>query len=192
MTTHVLVPIKSFRQAKVRLASALNAADRADLARRMAARVLTAARGLPTWVVCDDDEVAAWSVEHGAGVLWTPGLGLNGAVADGITRLTADQGALEVIVAHADLPLADDLRRVAGFAGITFVPDRHDDGTNVLCLPTGIGLELAYGPGSFARHRAEADRLALPYRVLRDPRLGWDVDVPDDLAYESLDATDVP
>src|SRR5436853_4854665 len=105
MATHVLVPIKSFQQAKVRLASALGAADRADPARRMAARVLAAARGLPTWVVCDDDEVATWSSEHGAGVLWTPGLGLNGAVADGIARITTEQRALEVIVAHADLPL---------------------------------------------------------------------------------------
>ena len=183
MATHVLVPIKSFRAAKVRLAPALDADERAALARRMAARVLRAAGGLPTWVVCDDDQVATWAVEHGAQVLWTPGLGLNGAVSEAIARLTDEQRALEVIVAHGDLPLADDLGRVAGFAGITLVPDRHDDGTNVLCLPTGIQFELAYGPGSFARHRAEADRLALPYRVLRDPRLGWDVDVPADLAF---------
>jgi len=183
MTTHVLVPIKSFRAAKVRLAPALDADQRAALARRMAARVLRAAHRLPTWIVCDDDEVAAWAAERGTPVLWTPGLGLNGAVTEGIARLARDHSALEVIVAHADLPLADDLGRVAGFAGITFVPDRHDDGTNVLCLPTGLGFEVAYGPGSFARHRAEADRLALPYRVLRDPRLGWDVDVPADLDF---------
>jgi 2-phospho-L-lactate guanylyltransferase len=182
--THVLVPIKSFAQAKVRLAGALGAADRAALAQRMAARVLAAASALPVWVVCDDDEVATFAVEHQAQVIWTPGLGLNGAVADGVARLASEHHAVEVIVAHADLPLADDLTRVAGFAGITFVPDRHDDGTNVLCVPTGVDFTFAYGPGSFARHRAEADRLALPYRVLRDPRLGWDVDVPADLSYD--------
>jgi 2-phospho-L-lactate guanylyltransferase len=184
MSTHVLVPIKSFREAKVRLAGALGATDRAALARRMAARVLEAAGALPVWVVCDDDEVAEWAAVHDANVIWTPGLGLNGAVTDGMARLAAEQRAVEVIVAHADLPLADDLTRVAGFAGITLVPDRHDDGTNVLCIPTGVGFTFGYGPGSFARHRAEADRLALPYRVLRDPRLGWDVDVPADLEYD--------
>jgi len=181
--THVLVPIKSFRDAKVRLAPALEPAARAELARTMAARVLAAAGAFPCSVVCDDEEVAGFAREHGAGVIWRPGLGLDAAVTAGVALLTAEHGAVEVIVAHADLPLADDLTRLAGFAGITFVPDRRDDGTNVIAVPTGLDFRFAYGPGSFARHRAEADRLQVPYRVLRDPRLGWDVDVPSDLGY---------
>jgi 2-phospho-L-lactate guanylyltransferase len=176
----VLVPVKSFARAKVRLAPTLEPAQRADLARRMAARVVAAAGALPVSVVCDDDEVSAWALARAAGVIWTPGLGLNGAVQAGVEHL-AEAGALEVIVAHGDLPLADDLSRLAGFPGLTLVPDRRDDGTNVLVVPTGVGFTFSYGPSSFARHRAEADRLALPYRVLRDPRLGWDVDVPADL-----------
>lgn len=186
MATHVLVPIKSFAHAKVRLSAALDQRDRAELARRMAARVIAAAGPMPVTVVCDDESVATWAREQGANVLWTPRLGLNGAVADGVARLARDRRAVEVIVAHADLPLAEDLTRLAGFSGITFVPDRHGDGTNVLCLPTGIDFPFSYGPGSFERHRAAADRLALPYRVLRDPRLGWDVDVPDDLDVPDL------
>jgi 2-phospho-L-lactate guanylyltransferase len=176
----VVVPVKAFARAKARLAPALDAAARADLARRMAERVLAAAGSLPITVACDDDDVADWARSRGASVAWVPGTDLNGAVTDGVLRLAAS-GAIEVIVAHADLPLADDLARLAGFAGVTFVPDRHGDGTNVLCVPTGVDFHFAYGPGSFARHRDEADRLALPYRVLRDPRLGWDVDVPADL-----------
>ena len=70
---------------------------------------------------------------------------------------------------------------MADFDGVTLVPDRHDDGTNVASVPTGTGFRFAYGPGSFARHQAEADRLGLPLRVEREPRLGWDVDLPDDL-----------
>jgi 2-phospho-L-lactate guanylyltransferase len=177
----VLVPVKSFREAKIRLAPALSAEERSALARTMAARVLAAAQSLPVFVVCDDRDVATWAETHGAGVIWSPGLGLNGAVTDGVERLTTEHGAIEVVVAHGDLPLADDLTRVTGFAGITLVPDRHDDGTNVLCIPTRVGFTFAYGPGSFTRHRDEADRLQLPYRVLRDPRLGWDIDVPADL-----------
>jgi 2-phospho-L-lactate/phosphoenolpyruvate guanylyltransferase len=176
----VLVPIKAFAQAKDRLAPTLEPSQRADLARRMAARVIAAAGALPVWVVCDDDEVSTWAEAHGAAVVWSPGRGLNGAVQDGVDRL-ADVGAVEVIVAHGDLPLADDLGRLAGFPGLTLVPDRHGDGTNVLVVPTGVGFTFSYGAASFARHRDEADRLALPYRVLRDPRLGWDVDVPADL-----------
>ena len=177
----MLVPVKSFRQAKVRLAPALSQPERAELARAMATRVLAAARALPVSVVCDDRDVADWAEANGAEVIWRPGLGLNGAVSDGVQQLTREHNAIEVVVAHGDLPLADDLTCVTGFAGITLVPDRHDDGTNVLCVPTGVGFRFAYGPGSFTRHRDEADRLRLPYRVLRDPRLGWDVDVPADL-----------
>ena len=177
----MLVPVKSFHQAKVRLAPALSERERADLARSMATRVIEAAHDLPVAVVCDDDEVAAWATANGAEVVSRPGLGLNAAVNDGVEHLMQTHGAIEVVVAHGDLPLADDLGRVTGFAGVTLVPDRHDDGTNVICVPTGTGFMFSYGPGSFVRHREEADRLRLPYRVLRDPRLGWDVDVPADL-----------
>ena len=182
MTVAVLVPIKAFADAKVRLAPALPAPERAELARAMAATVIAAAHDLPVSVVCDDDGVAAWAAAHGAGVILCPGRGLNNAVADGVAALAA-AGAARVVVAHADLPLASDLRPVADFDGVTLVPDRHGDGSNVVCVPTAAGFTFRYGPRSFARHRAEAERLGLPCRVLDDPRLAWDVDVPDDLPY---------
>src|SRR3546814_5005227 len=78
----------------------------------MAARVLRAAGTLPTSVVCDDDEVAAWAQRHGAEVIWTPGLGLNGAVDAAVEQLAAG-GVHQVIAAHADLPLATDLAWLA-------------------------------------------------------------------------------
>ena len=65
------------------------------------------------------------------------------------------------------------------------MPDRREDGTNVLVVPAACGFEFAYGPGSFARHVAEAERLGLAVRAVRDSRLGWDVDLPEDL--EGLD-----
>ncbi len=185
MGVAVLVPVKDFRQAKVRLADALDPAARAALARHMAANVLAAAKGLPAFVVCDDEEVATFVRELGAEVLWRPGLGLNGAVTHGVRTL--DQaGFTRVLVAHADLPLAVDLAWLARLGGLTLVPDRHDDGTNVACLPTGTGFTFAYGPGSFRRHAAEGRRLGLAVRVVREPSLGWDVDVPDDLSHPSL------
>ena len=75
----VLVPVKAFADAKARLASVLDDADRQRLARWTSARVLAAAGELPTFVACDDEEVASWAGEHGATVLWHPGVGLNAA-----------------------------------------------------------------------------------------------------------------
>ncbi len=176
----VLVPVKAFRDAKGRLASALSPGERAELARSMADAVIRAAAPLRVWVVCDDEEVAAWAAGVGASVLWKPGRGLNGAVDEGVADL-AELGVERVIVAHADLPHARDLAWVAEGDGVTLVPDRHDDGTNVAAVPATSGFVFAYGPGSFRRHVAEAERLGLPVRVVREPRLGWDVDLPDDL-----------
>lgn len=176
----MLVPVKAFDRAKVRLAPALDPAERAALARTMADRVLRAAAPLPVHVVCDDDEVAAWARAAGAAVIWKPGRGLNGAVAEGVADL-ASAGVARVVVAHADLPHADTLAWVADFEGLTLVPDRRDDGTNVVGLPATSGFRFAYGPGSFRRHLGEAARLGLPLRVVREPRLGWDVDRPADL-----------
>jgi 2-phospho-L-lactate guanylyltransferase len=176
----VLVPVKAFAQAKARLSTVLDEAARAALARTMAATVVAAAGALPVTVACDDDDVAAWADELGVSVAWTPGLGLNGAVTAGVAAL-ADQGYARVVVAHADLPHAVDLSPVAAGVGVVAVPDRHDDGSNVLAVPSTAGFRFAYGPASFQRHRAEAERLGLPFTVLRPPDLTWDVDVPADL-----------
>lgn len=176
----VLIPVKSFAAAKLRLSPALDGPARAELARAMAERVLGAAAPLPVAVVCDDPLVASWAERLGAEVVWRPGRGLNPAVTDGVAHL-ARRGHRRVIVAHADLPLARTLAWVADFDGVTLVPDRHGDGTNVAAVPTGAGFTFAYGAGSFDRHRAEAVRLDLPLRVVREPRLGWDVDRPADL-----------
>lgn len=176
----MLVPVKAFSQAKVRLAPALPEAERAALAAAMAAHVLIAAGGLPTAVVCDDPAVAAFARQRGAFVVWEPGRGLNRAVEAGVGWL-ASAGVKRVIVAHSDLPLASGLAELDRGSGVTLVPDRRDDGTNVICVPTNAGFRFAYGPGSFARHRAEARRLALDLHIVRDPRLTFDVDVPADL-----------
>jgi 2-phospho-L-lactate guanylyltransferase len=181
----VLVPLKAFGAAKARLAPALDAEARAELAERMAAQVLAAASPLPVVVACDDEGVRSWAIDAGAEVVWTPGTGLNGAVEAGVAWLR-ERGFAYALVAHADLPKASALAPLASFgSGITLVPDRREDGTNVLGLPlTGAteGFTFAYGPGSFARHLAEArQRMRIDVRIARLPDLQWDVDVPDDL-----------
>ena len=177
----VLLPVKAFGEAKLRLAPALDQAGRAALARAMATHVVATAAPLPTAVVCDDAEVAAWARDLGALVVWEPERGLNRAVEAGVARLAAG-GARRVVVAHADLPEAGRLAWVASFGGVTIVPDHDDNGTNVICVPADGAFTFSYGPGSFARHGAEAHRLGLPLRVVRDPSLAHDVDVPADLA----------
>lgn len=181
----VLVPVKSFRLAKQRLAPIATPDERAALSRALAEGVLRAAGATPTFVVCDDPDVASWAEGRGATVLWRPGRGLNAAVTDGVAAL-ADSGFEHVVVAHSDLPLAHDLAALAEPGTVTIVPDRHDDGTNVLALPTGAGFGFRYGARSSHAHRALALQLGLPVRVVHDARLALDLDTPDDLAHPLL------
>jgi 2-phospho-L-lactate guanylyltransferase len=180
-TAAVLVPVKAFAVAKQRLADVLEPPARIALATAMAGTVLEAAGPLRAAVVCDDRDVRTWAEAQGVEVIWTPGLGLNGAVEAGVVHL-AHRGVDRVVVAHADLPLATDLAWLADTDGVTLVADRHGDGTNVACVPTAAEFSFAYGAGSFAAHRAEAARRGLLLRLVTDRRLGWDVDVAADLA----------
>ena len=147
----VLIPVKAFHQAKRRLGTALSDPDREQLVRTMATHVISASAPLPVVVVCDDEVVAAWAEERGASVVWAPGQGLNGAVKVGVDRL-AQAGAHWVTVAHGDLPRAKGLGTLSPFDGVTLVPDRRDDGTNVLRLPADRRLQVClwsrFVPGS--------------------------------------------
>jgi 2-phospho-L-lactate/phosphoenolpyruvate guanylyltransferase len=177
--TVVLIPIRSFDDTKSRLAEVLDVDERRLLSMWMAARVIRAAGDLPSRVVTDDENVAEWARRQGTEVLTVDVQGLNPAVTAAASR-AADLGFERVIIAHADLPAAVDLS-VVDTPGVGIAPDRERDGSNVIGLPTGTGFEFAYGPGSFARHCAEARRLDLELNIVEDDTLAWDVDEPADL-----------
>jgi 2-phospho-L-lactate/phosphoenolpyruvate guanylyltransferase len=183
--TAVVIPVKSFKAAKRRLAGSLPDDDRIRLARWMAEGVLAAAAPHPVFVACDDEGVAAWAEQHRAGVLWGPGLGLNGAIDHAVETL-AGKGFDHVIVAHGDLPLADPLPAVVAEGRVVLVPDRRRDGTNVLARPCSVAIASQYGRGSFANHLAIAMASGAPVSVRLDPNLSIDVDTIDDCRHPAV------
>jgi len=175
------VPVKRFTAAKGRLTGVLADGDRARLAEWMATRVLEVVAEIPTFVACDDDAVADWARSKGAQVLWGAGLGLNGAVDDGVAAITAS-GFEHVVVAHADLARPATLLDVTRTGTITLVPDRRKDGTNVMSFPTTTPIRAAYGGGSFTRHLDQAlafGNVATEVRI--DTDLSLDLDTERDL-----------
>ncbi len=186
MRLAVLVPVKRFTAAKGRLTSVLGDRDRARLAEWMASRVLEVVAEIPTFVACDDEHVAAWATRMGADVIWGAGLGLNGAVDDGVDHIVAG-GYDHVLVSHADLALPGALLDVARDGCITLVPDRRHDGTNVMSFPAAHSLRAAYGGGSFARHLQQALAAgSVPVEVRSDHQLSLDLDTPRDLAHPMI------
>jgi 2-phospho-L-lactate guanylyltransferase len=173
--------VKRFTAAKGRLTGVLPDDQRAALARWMASRVIDAVAETPTFVACDDRDVAAWATERGAEVIWGAGLGLNGAVDDGVQRII-EHGFDHVVVSHADLARPEALLDVVSADTVTLVPDRRHDGTNVMAFPVDRPISASYGGGSFGRHLAQA--LAAPssaVEVRSDPYLSLDLDTVHDL-----------
>jgi len=178
-----VIPIRAFALGKARLAASLDESERAALGRAWAEQVVRAAAPMPIVVVSSDPDVRVWAAEVGCTAIDDPGT-LDGAAAAGRDHLLRERGCARVVIAHADLPRARDLSRLVRDAAqpvVALVPCHRDDGTPVLSVPTAVDFRFAYGPGSFRRHAAEARRLGLGLRVVRDRDLAFDVDVPDDL-----------
>jgi 2-phospho-L-lactate/phosphoenolpyruvate guanylyltransferase len=184
----VLIPVKAFTQAKRRLSEALSTEARAVLAQRFANTVVDAAHDLPVAIVCDDAAVVRWARSRELTVLHEAGQGLNPAVTSAVVQLR-ERSVQRAVIVHSDLPLARDLRWLADEVGITLVPDHRHDGTNAMSLPLSpevlANFEFAYGEGSFAKHERQAlditARFDIETRVVDDPELDHDVDVPADL-----------
>ena len=187
--TAVLVPLRSLRNGKARLADEVSSEHRNRLIEQMARNVVEAAHDLDVLVVYDDEDVKAWAQNLGASALRPAESGLNIAVSVGRDHLAAN-GYDRVIIAHGDLPLVDDLRVMCTGDDIVIAPDRRREGTNVLSIPTALDFSFAYGPESFDAHVAVARSLGIEPHVLDDPKLSWDVDDPEDLLSEHLELID--
>ena len=182
--TGVVVPIRSFADGMARLAAVLGPEERTALGHDLASAVVRGASPMPCLIVSSAPEVRAWCREIGIDAIDDPG-SLDGAAAAG-RDWCATLGLTRVIVAHADLPRIrpgglSACARDAATPVATLVPCHRDDGTPVLSVPTTAPFAFAYGPGSFRRHVAAAHAAGLAVRVLRDPTLAADLDVPDDL-----------
>lgn len=179
----VVIPIRSFTSGKSRLGGHLDAATRSALLQRMAEKVVDAAGTLPVLVISSAPEVVTWAESRGLALVDDPGSLDLAAQAGQVWAAT--RGIPRIVIAHADLPLARALPRLAldrRRPVVVIVPCHRDDGTPVLSVPVDVPFSFSYGPGSFRRHAAEARRHRLGCRVVRDPNLARDVDTPEDLA----------
>ena len=203
MRVALIVPIKSFSEAKGRLDDVLSGAQREQLARWSAGRIVTSLEGtsdhdISVIVVCEGDDVQQWCADHRLKFVQPLEPGLDHAAHAGVAQAAGD-GADFVIVAHADLAHPDDLGLVLhdhSQSLITLVPDLDFNGTNVIAMPitavTEHKFEFMYGSGSFLRHAELAESIAevsdLSLFVIDDSVLSIDIDTPDDLNIPSVRA----
>ncbi len=201
----VLVPIRSFSDAKSRLSPVLNPDQRRRLAEKCAERVLHFCGLERTQVICDDPYVSQWAQNLGVRVLAVSAVGLNASIQAALPLVLTDSEPIDVVIVHGDLAFPEALANLDELAPLEatsadrvfIVPDRHHLGTNVL----GVGAHLVdrwrftYGPDSFQQHRQQATTLTPMVQIIDHPDLGFDIDTPADLHDErvrSLIATLLP
>lgn len=190
MSDWLVVPVKSLREGKTRLANVLAPAQRCALMDQLLVHVLAQAAEYPgldkTVIVSGCDETRARAVALGVQPIADPGLGLNAAIDQG--RLAVRRwGASKMLVVPCDLPMlaSEDLRQLSrrGRPGlIAIAPDRRGIGTNGLCLDPKLEFAFKFGEHSYRSHIASALRLGLKHDTANCAGLAFDVDTPEDLA----------
>jgi 2-phospho-L-lactate guanylyltransferase len=191
--TVAVVPVKSLRQAKTRLANILSPEERASLALDTLSHVLdTLLSSL------DPDAIAVISPQPDE--LRLPSLitpivqereGLNNSLEQG-REWAIRRGAQALLVLFADLPLlsSSDIFRIVDLGRkegtVVLAPDRHGSGTNAMLAHPVTLARFAFGPGSFNIHRVAALHAGADIEVYRSPGTSLDIDTLDDLDY--LDA----
>jgi 2-phospho-L-lactate guanylyltransferase len=191
MRTLAILPVKRFELAKTRLREQLRADLRRRLAEAMVTDVLDALRASPQLaaviVVTNEPAVAALAQERGAGVLGDPQeSGQSDAALIGIRHALAG-GYQRALLVPGDCPALDQkalstlLDRATSPPAVTIVSDRAGSGTNALLLSPADAIEPAFGPGSFARHRALAQAAGAAWREEPLAGLLLDIDTPADL-----------
>lgn len=185
-----VVPIKTFSDAKSRLAPALGQEQRRNLASLMAERVLKATLASPeiarTLVVTADPAAERLALRLGAEPCLLAGdHGVNAAVEAGFRQ--ARQYCETVLILPSDVPLAgpEDLARLLAPRNrdktVRIVADKAGQGTNALSIPAGADFTFHFGENSASAHAEAAGLAGLRVEFHHIANLALDIDSADDL-----------
>jgi 2-phospho-L-lactate/phosphoenolpyruvate guanylyltransferase len=183
----VLLPVKTFSDAKHRLSSKYDSEMRAGLACAMFSDVLRALSRARTperiIVFTAADEVTQMARSFDFEVMTERSVqGHSAAVNTMISELS---GASRILSIASDLPRLTsrdiDFVMEASSDPITLIPSRDWTGTNGVVFIPPARITMEYGPGSFRRHLSKAAAASLPADVLNVPGIAFDIDTPEDL-----------
>lgn len=198
MNATVILPVKRFARAKIRLlGDEIGPPERAALLRAMLADVLHAtgaAESVERLIIVTGEGRAERIALDAAKRIATPlevlrdpaDPGHSEAATLGIVRARS-HGARCAALLPGDCPLlrAEELDGALDRledGAVAVVPDRHGTGTNALLMAPADAIGPAFGPGSCERHLDRARRAGWRASIERLPSLALDLDTPHDLA----------
>ena len=186
-----LIPMKDPAHSKQRLSGLLSPKERSLLALAMFTDVLLAVKGAGkvdrVIILGREDKVCHIARSFECEFLPDPyGKGETEAVAWATQVLAGSVDGLLVIPADVPLVLPEDVDTLVtesgAVPGVTLCPTRDRLGTNGVLRRPGNVMPLTFGNNSFYPHREVALRLEIPCTVVDLPRLGLDIDRPEDVA----------
>ena len=184
----ILIPVKNLSNAKQRLASMFDQSTRTRLARAMLEDVAEAASGYggdEVALVTSDVFAIEVAERYGFEMIRDDA---NRSETDAIemaTRAAEERGTESTLVIPGDIPLieAADFHAIYNAApacGAVLVPSGDGRGSNAVLRRPAALCPLRFGNDSFAPHLAAA-KASGSFTVLNLPRIGLDIDTPEDL-----------
>lgn len=191
MSLWAIVPVKSLRRGKSRLAGVLTDEERSALNQDLLIKTLMCLKTIQKidqiLVISYDPEALAKARELD---VMTVQEGSKTNINNALRRATVAANAYnasKVLIIPADLPFIDkgEMESFLAQEGeppeIIISSDRHSEGTNALFInPIGI-LEYNFGPWSFRKHIEQAERKKIKVKIKNMESLTFDLDVPEDL-----------
>jgi 2-phospho-L-lactate guanylyltransferase len=185
----ILLPVKNLAKAKQRLASVLDQPARTELAQAMLSDVVAAIAafaGDEVTLATSDPFAMELARRHVFEIIRDES---NVSETDAIemaTRTCEARGVQSTLVIPGDIPLieAADLRAIydaSPKAGSVLVPSADKRGTNAVLRRPASLFRLRFGNDSFTPHLATAIATNKTCVVLSLPRIGLDIDTPEDL-----------
>jgi 2-phospho-L-lactate guanylyltransferase len=191
MSLWAIIPIKPLRRGKSRLSGVLTEQEREDLNQHLLIRSINCLKQVveidQIVVVSHDPAALSFSREYGVRTIQeNRNTNINNALRKA-THAAIAFSASSVLVIPADLPfmIPEDLTglisKSMSFPEIIISPDRKMYGTNALFIkPPGI-LDYDFGQWSFKKHIEQAERKKIRVEIYNNERLGFDLDLPEDL-----------
>ena len=187
----LLLPVKDLRNSKQRLVGLLTPEERFELAQAMLADTFRAVAGVrgadKIFVVTNYAPAMRIATENSWEILVEDQQISESASVDSASRQCEALGVTSLLRLPLDLPLVqscdiDELLAIeCATPGMVIVPSRDGTGTNAILRNPPTLFPSHFGPGSFAKHCAEAERCAAQIIIHRNSRLEMDIDDESDL-----------
>ncbi len=187
-----LIPVKDLSKAKERLSLILSQPERTALAYAMLEDVIRAMKGSRLldriFVVTLDKNAIELAKSLGVEIIKETKQEGESVSVDYASRICKNMGAQSVLVIPGDAPLIihEDvdfiLEKEKSHPSVILVPARDEMGTNAILRKPPDVIPSRFGYDSLRKHINEARQRNIPYEVYNLPRVGLDIDEPEDLA----------